>query len=369
MRQLLRLCRPTEFCSKLQRVSPHAAAFQLPSRRFCAVSVAQVKELRDRTGASMGKCREALKEESGDLDKAVDWLKKRGVRSMEKRAAESVEALLSLGLNQHGVIVELRAETDFVTRSEIFQQTLRHLANMLVAAPDVSDAGVEAVLGMRIADGPDRPSQFRTGAVVSEALLELGSVLGEKLVLANVQFLAAPAQGVVGGYVHPKSADGLPGTGRMAGLVAVRSERCDPAALQTIASRLVRAFSLLNGLVMRHAQARHVVAAQPRFLNVSSVPAETLRKEREVFKAAYFEQLGPRKAGGMDEKVIQKVLDGKTAKFYQDSVFACQELIAPQVAGGKSDQKALPVSEWLEAEARSLSASPILIEDFKLAVL
>ncbi|CAE7764650.1 tsf [Symbiodinium sp. CCMP2592] len=93
----------------------------------------------------MGACREALKE-SGDLDEAVEWLKKRGVRSMEKRAAESMEALLSLGLDKNGVIVELRAETDFVTRNELFQQTLRHLAKMLVAEPEIADAGVEAML-------------------------------------------------------------------------------------------------------------------------------------------------------------------------------------------------------------------------------
>ncbi|CAE7493672.1 tsf [Symbiodinium natans] len=304
---------------------------------------------------SSSRCREALKEESGDLDKAIEWLKKRGVRSMEKRAAESMEALLSLGLDTNGVIVELRAETDFVTRNELFQQTLRHVAGMLVQEPETADAGVEAALSMRVADGPERPAPLREGALLSEALLELGSVLGEKLILANVQFLKAPPQGVVAGYAHPKSADSLPGTGRMASLVSLSSDKCDAASLHTIASRL----------------ARHVVAAQPRFLNISSVPAETLRKEREVFKAAYFEQLGPRKAGVIDEKVIQKVIDGKTAKFYQESVLACQELVAPQAAravSGDTDQKALPVSEWLEAEAHSLSAS-IRLEDFKLAVL
>eukprot|EP00438_Fugacium_kawagutii_P017459 Skav220273 [mRNA] locus=scaffold3532:84393:87756:- [translate_table: standard] len=116
-------------------------------------------------------CREALKEENGDLEKdsggkrAVDWLKKRGVRSMEKRSAESAEApvsqaaaLLALGIGREaGAIVELRAETDFVTRSELFQQALRHLAQMMAAAPGDA-AGNEAALHMEIRDGPDRPS-------------------------------------------------------------------------------------------------------------------------------------------------------------------------------------------------------------------
>jgi len=321
------------------------------SRRF-SVSASQVKELRERTGASMGKCREALKEESGDMEKAVDWLKKRGVRSMEKRSAESAEALLSLGLEKAGAVVELRAETDFVTRSELFQQTLRYLAQMMAASPEAAAGGSEAALNMTVTDGPERPAQLRVGATLSEALLELGSVLGEKLVLGDVHVLSPPPGGIVAGYVHPKSVDSMPGTGRMAGLVALRSPDGPgtPDAFKTTAGRL----------------ARHIVAAQPRFLNIDSIPAETLRKEREVFKAAYLEQLGPRKAGSVADEVVEKVLVGKTTKFYQECVLACQELVSPQAA---SDKKVLPVAEWLEAEARQLGVSRILVEDFKLAVL
>ncbi|CAJ1433993.1 unnamed protein product [Effrenium voratum] len=324
---------------------------KVPVRGFC-VSAARVKELRDRTGASMGKCREALKEEEGDLEKAVDWLKKRGVRSMEKRATESAEALLGLGLQQNGgAIVELRAETDFVTRSDVYQQTLRYLASTLAAAPDVAAGGTQAALEMLVADGPDRPAQLRAGTALSEALLELGSVLGEKLVLSHVHFLAPPPDGVVAGYVHPKFADSMPGTGRMAGLVSLLAPGCDAAALQSTAARL----------------ARHVVAAQPRFLSVGSISAETLRKEQEVFKAAYLEQVGPRKAGAVDEQVLKKVIDGKTNRFYQETVLPCQELVAPQA--GASDKKPVPVAEWLQAEARQLGVEKILVEDFRLAVL
>lgn len=320
----------------------------LGQRRFLAVSAAQVKELRDRTGASMGKCREALKEE-GDLEKAVVWLKKRGLRSMEKRAADSDEALLSLGLAEAGAIVELRAETDFVTRSEVFQQTLRHLAHMMAASPD---AAKDQALDMTIPDGPERPAQLRAGATLSEALLELGSVLGEKLVLGNVHVLSPRPGGIVAGYVHPKSADSMRGTGRMAGLVSVRSPDSHSSAdgFRAMASRL----------------ARHIVAAQPRFLDIDRIPVETLRKEREVFKAAHLAQLNPRMSGTIDDKVLQKVLDGKTMKFYQECVLLCQELVMPQVS---SDKKVLPVAEWLEAEARELGVSRILVEDFKLAVL
>lgn len=297
MRQLSRLARLPLQRHKASAWAENAKVLDW-SRRFSAISAAQVKELREKTGASMGKCREALKEENGDLEKA----------------------LLSLGLDRAGTIVELRAETDFVTRSELFQQTLRHLAQMIAAAPDDAAAGIEAAMNMQIRDGPNRPPQLRTGATLSEALLELGSVLGEKLVLGNVHILSPPPGGIVAGYVHPKSVDSMQGTGRMAGLVSLRSPDglgSSPDAFHTTASRL----------------ARHIVAAQPRFVSVDSIPAETLRKEREVFKAAHFEQIGPRMAGTITEEVLKKVLDGKTNKFYQEYVLACQELVSPQRTG------------------------------------
>ncbi|CAE8600713.1 unnamed protein product, partial [Polarella glacialis] len=170
--------------------------------------------------------------------------------------------------------------------------------------------------------------------------------------------LAAPTGGVVAGYVHPKQADGLPGTGRMAATVALRpapAAGCDLVRLRVIAAHL----------------ARHTVAAQPRFLTVGSIPAETLRKEREIFRAAHLEQVGPKKTGIVDEKVMDKILDGKTQKFYQETVLACQELVAPQVASadGKTEQKPLPVAEWLQAEAKALGLEQIILEDFRLAVL
>lgn len=363
------LLRPS--LASLQRQSVHSQRCLVPaSWRFglscqpsarwfsdsaAAVPAKLVKELRDRTGASMGKCRDALKEEGGDLEKAVEWLKKRGVRSMEKRTAESAEALIGLGMQgDSGAILEIKAETDFVTRSEMFQQVLLFLARSIAASPP---GPAESIQSLILEDGPGRPQQLTTGIALPEALLELGSVLGEKLLLGEVQRLAAADAGVIGGYVHPKSADGMAGTGRMAALVSLRplpSEGFDSERLRATAAHL----------------ARHVVAAQPRFVSVESIPAQTLRKEREVFRAAYLEQLGSRKAGAVDEKVVQKVLDGKTHKFYQESVLACQELVAPQVStGAKSEQKPIPVSEWLQDEAKSLGLEQIVLEDFRLYVI
>lgn len=306
----------------------------------------------------MGKCREALKEEGGDLEKAVHWLRMRGVKSMERRTADSAEALLGLAMTKSaGAIVEMRAETDFVTRSDVFQKfclCIAHTAAKAAESPrteaPASEAS-EALLQLRLeADEDSRPRQLREGALISEALLEMGSVLGEKLLVAEAKLLQMPPGGVIAGYVHPKQTDGLPGTGRLASLVALRPSPpgCDLVRLQLLATQL----------------ARHVVAAQPKFLSIASIPAEIIRKEREAFKASHLEQLGPRKSGTVDDKVMEKVLDGKTQKFYQDSVLMCQELVVQS-----SEEKSLPVAEWLEVEAKALGLEKIVLEDFRLSAL
>lgn len=350
--------------TSLRRVlRPSAAGYvrayplEVFSRGFCsaAVPVALVKELRDRTGASMGKCRDALREEGGDMEKAVHWLRMRGMKSMERRTADSAEALLAMGLSPSaGAIVEMRAETDFVTRSELFQRLCLSVA---VTAARATAAGTEELLQIPVG-GDDLPKQLRPGASIKEGLLEVGSVLGEKLLLTEAKILKTPPSGVIAGYVHPKQADGMPGTGRLVALVALRpvpADRCDLERLRLVAVHL----------------ARHVVAAQPRFLNIGSIPVEVLQRERETFKAAYLDQLGPRKSGGVDDKVMAKVLDGKSQRFYQDTVLLCQELVAPQVQSGEetNEAKSLPVAEWLEAEAHNLGLEQLFLEDFSLSVL
>lgn len=325
-----------------------------------AVPVQLVKELRDRTGASMGKCREALGEEGGDVEKAVDWLRRRGIRSMEKRTAEAAEALFALhvaGDGSAGAIVELRAETDFVTRGELFQQLCVCLAQTAVGC--MSSGGASALAEAELADTPSRPKQVRPGTPVAAALLELGSVVGERFVLGEVLCLPAPAGGVVAGYVHPKQADGVANTGRMGALVAIQplppTAPCDAERLRSVAAQL----------------ARHVAAAQPRFVSIPSIPAEVLHRERETFRAAYVEQLAPRKAGIIEEGLMSKVVDGKTQKFYSETVLLCQELVAPQAVGtgAKGEEKPLPVAEWLEAEARDMSLEKIAVDSFRFASL
>jgi len=303
----------------------------------------------------MGKCREALGEEGGDLEKSVEWLRRRGVKSMEKRATDAAEALLGLSVaadGSAGGLVEVRCETDFVTRSDLFQAFCLSLAHVVEKRPvpaqgDAAEGLLDVPLGAS-------SGNLAADTLVKTALLERGSVLGEKLVLGQAFRLAAPdGGGIVAGYVHPKFADGQANTGRMGSLVAIRplGGTADAEGLRAVAALL----------------ARHIVAAQPRYVSIASVPVEVLQKERETMQAAHLEQLGSLKAGKVDDKVLAKVLDGKTQKWYSESVLLCQELIAAQSAA--DDAKPLPVAEWLDAQAKVLGVEKIAIEDFRFAAL
>lgn len=347
------------------RLTPQRA---LQLRRFSeapAVPAALVKALRERTGASIGKCREALCAEGGDAEKAAEWLRKRGIRSMERRAADSGEALLALNIGSSvGGLVEVRAETDFVTRGMIFQRLSLCLASVAARAGASSPTGLGEATLLEADCSPAELRQLRAGTAVDAALLELGSVVGERLVVGKAHHLAAPSGGVVAGYAHPKQADGLPGTGRIAALVALKpepAESCDLDRLHEMAGQL----------------ARHVAAAQPRFLNAASIPEDVRQKEEKLMREAHLEQLGPKKAAAVDEKVLTKVLEGKMKKFCQETVLLSQELVAApsqsaaaMAEGGKPEPaKPIVVSEWLRAEAKAMSLQELTVAGFQLATI
>jgi len=340
----------------------------LQLRRFSeapSVPAALVKALRERTGASIGKCREALCAEGGDAEKAAEWLRKRGIRSMERRSADSGEGLLALNVGSSvGGLVEVRAETDFVTRGMMFQRLSLCLATVAARVRASSPTGLgEAMLLEADCSSTELP-QLCAGTAVDAALLELGSVVGERLIVGQVQHLAVPLGGVIAGYAHPKQADGLSGTGRIAALVALKpepAEDCDLGRLNEVAGQL----------------ARHVVAAQPRFLSAACIPEDVRQKEEKLMRETHLEQLGPKKAAAVDEKVLTKVLVGKMNKFCQETALLSQELVAapPQTAAAGAEggepvpAKPIVVGEWLRAQATAMSLQDLTVEGFQLATI
>ncbi|MBS1105723.1 MAG: tsf [Deltaproteobacteria bacterium] len=239
------------------------------------ISAGAVKELRERTGAGMMECKKALTEANGDAEKAVTLLRERGLAKAAKREGRaSNEGTVAIALTgEAGAIVEIGCETDFVARTDEFQQFARKLA--AVAAQTGAETG--EALGAATLDGESVAQ--RIGAVASK--------LGENVVCKRVARLAVPG-GLVGGYVHAG--------GKLGVLVSLRT-----TARGAVAEAIAKEVSM------------HVAAADPSplALDRSGVPADLLARERELFAKQAAQT-------GKPEKVIEKIVEGRINKFYAE---------------------------------------------------
>jgi elongation factor Ts len=255
------------------------------------VTAALVKELREKTGAGMMDCKRALGDTDGDIEAAVDWLRKKGLAAAASKAGRvAAEGLIGVATRGPvGAVVEVNSETDFVARNQEFQRFVR----------DVS------VLAL---DGDGELPSFKeaaypgTGRAVEAELTHLISTIGENLVLRRLMRLST-GQGGVFSYVH--NALG-PGIGKIGVIVALTST--SPA----------------DGLAPLGKQlAMHIAAASPLYLDVGSVPKSALDRERDVLR----EQA---RATGRSEEIIEKMVDGRLRKFYEEIVLLEQIFVIDQ---------------------------------------
>ena len=281
---------------------------------------ALIKELRARTSAPMKKCVDALAAADGDLDAAVDWLRKSGVATAHKKAGRGAnEGAVVVASDQAGcVLVELNSETDFVARNGLFHELASALAKESLSL--VRGGGTGAGSGAGSGSGPYEiepavlaalplPQAGGAGGSLpaAEAISVAVSQLGENLVLRRACALPVPAEGgVVTSYVHNTYA---PGLGRTAAAVALRSQ-ADPTALQALGTNL----------------AMHIVAAAPRYLSRDEVDAAVLDRERDLLT----EQAA---ASGKPAATIEKMVEGRLGKFYKEVVLLEQEYIVEDKAG------------------------------------
>lgn len=249
------------------------------------VTASLVKELRDKTGAGMMDCKRALGETGGDMEAAVDWLRKKGLAAAAKKAGRvAAEGLVGAATRNHaGALVEVNSETDFVARNELFQAFVRTVAGLAVAG----NGDVEAL------KATPYPGSGRT---VAEELTELVGRIGENLVLRRTVRLAVE-RGIVASYVHNSLA---PGLGKIGVLVALESE-ASSEALATLGRQL----------------AMHVAAANPQYLDQASVPAAALDRERAVLR----EQAS---GSGKSEDIVARMVEGRLRKFYEEAVLLDQ---------------------------------------------
>jgi elongation factor Ts len=254
------------------------------------ITAQMVKELRERTGAGMMDCKSALEETGGDMEKAVDLLRKKGLAKAAKKAGRvAAEGLIGAALSAtKGVVVEVNSETDFVARNDLFQGLVKMIADIALSA------------------GPDVESikQAKAGSItVAEALADTIGKVGENMTLRRAAALSV-TQGAVASYMHSSVSDGL---GRIGVLVALESTG-DADELKRF-GRMV---------------AMHVAAANPQALDPAGLDPEVVRREKEVLADKY-------KAQGKPANVIDKIVESGLKTFYKEVCLLDQAFIhAPE---------------------------------------
>ena len=243
------------------------------------ISAATVKELRDKTGAGMMDCKQALTETGGDMEAAVDLLRKKGLSKAAKKsdrvAAQGLIGVVSKV--RSGAVVEVNSETDFVARNGQFQEMVQNIASLAPAA----NGDVAKLLEAKYPG---------TGNTVEAQIKDAVATIGENISLRRTAALSVK-EGVVADYVHNKAADGL---GKIGVLVALESAG-DSDSLTSLGRQL----------------AMHIAAANPQVVNVEDLSKETIDRERAI----YVEQAKaePKNAGKSDE-ILAKASEGRLQK-------------------------------------------------------
>jgi elongation factor Ts len=255
------------------------------------VTAALVKELRDKTGAGMMDCKRALGDSNGDIEAATDWLRKKGLSAAAKKAGRvAAEGLIGVATRgTAGALVEVNSETDFVARNEAFQSFVRTVADLAVTG----DGELETLT---------RIPYSGTGRTVEEELTHLIATIGENLVVRRSTRLAV-GQGGVSSYTHNTLG---PGLGKIGVIVALEST-APMAALADLGRQL----------------AMHVAAASPLYLDIASVPAAALERERGVLR----EQA---RSSGKSDDIIERMVEGRLRKFYEEVVLVEQIFVVDQ---------------------------------------
>jgi elongation factor Ts len=277
------------------------------------ISASLVKDLREKTGAGMMDCKKALVESNGDFEAATDWLRAKGLSAAAKKAGRvASEGLVAAIVDGTvGAIVEINSETDFVARNDIFQKLVSNVATLALKAHDLTSL---------------KASKMPSGKTVEEEVVEHIATIGENLSLRRVENISVN-EGVVASYVHNTVVDGL---GKIAILVALESKG-DKSKLHELGKQI----------------AMHIAAARPTCLNIEAVSPAQVEREKAIFT----EQS---KASGKPDNIIEKMVEGRIRKFYEEVVLLEQVF----VIDGQSK-----IREVIEVASKEISA-PIALTAF-----
>lgn len=253
-----------------------------------SITAAQVKELREISGAGMMDCKTALMETNGDMEAAVDWLRAKGISKADKKAGRTAaEGLVGVATNgKKSVVVEVNSETDFVARNDAFQDIVRNVANIALNT-DGSTAAVAAAT---------YPS---SGKSVVDTIKDAVGTIGENLSFRRSAALTVN-EGVVATYIHNGVSDGL---GKLGVLVAI--ETAGDAEAANAFGRQV---------------AMHVAATNPLALTSAEVDPAAVEREKAVFTESA-------RQSGKPDNIIEKMVEGRLRKFYEEVVLLSQAFV------------------------------------------
>ena len=236
------------------------------------VTASLVKELREKTGAGMMDCKKVLTETDGDMEKAIELLRERGIAKAAKKSGRvAAEGLVEAYISEDGkvgAIVEVNSETDFVAKNEEFKTFVMNVAKQVV---EKNPKDVEELL--------NQEAIFEAGKTVNEALVGKIATIGENLTIRR--FARFESQGLLESYIH--------GDGKIAVLINMTKGNKE----------------LAKDLCMQ------IAAARPEYLNEESVPAERVEKEKEILKVQTMNE-------GKPEAIAEKIVQGRIGKFFEE---------------------------------------------------
>ncbi len=248
------------------------------------ITAQAVKELREMTNCGMMDCKKALTEANGDMDKAVEWLREKGLAAVAKKAGRiASEGLVDAYVSEDGkvaTIVEINSETDFVAKNADFQTFVKNIAKVVA---DTNPADVEELKTKKYVD---------SDLTVEEVLREKVLTIGENM---NIRRFAR-YEGAVITYIH--------GGGRIGVLVKFDTDVADNPAFADVAKDV----------------ALQIAAIAPAYLNKEAVPAEVIEKEKEILKAQALNE-------GKPEAIVEKMVMGRISKYYKENCLVDQEFV------------------------------------------
>ena len=283
---------------------------------MATITAGMVKDLREKTGAGMMDCKTALGEVGGDIEAAIDWLRKKGLSKAAKKSGRvAAEGLVAAAVRDNsGVVVEVNSETDFVARNEEFQSLARTIAAVAI---EKGETDVEKLKGEHY------PGAAGT---VADAINNAIATIGENMTLRRADQLTV-ADGVIGQYVHSPIADGL---GKIAVLVALESKG-DKAALAPLARQI----------------AMHVAAAAPIALDGASIDPAVVAREKAVLAD---------KNAGKPAHVLEKIIDSGLKSYFKEVTLIDQVSVHGE-HGGKTIGQAVK-------EAEGKAGAPIVLKGY-----